>query len=147
MWPDRRILDLFGIEVPIFGLVGETVAWVGQQTYAENPNADALRWGTMRTFWFDADRPPAPGAATLRRSQDPTRSLAGTEAAPKGGCAADRDHDRDPNSTDISAFLATWLAEVTDESFRSDVNGDHVVNSADIAAFLAVWLEGVQGGC
>jgi hypothetical protein len=36
------------------------------ETYAENPNANALRWGTMFNFWFDADQPPGVGNATLR---------------------------------------------------------------------------------
>ncbi len=26
--------------------------------FATNPNAHALRWGTMFNFWFDADEPP-----------------------------------------------------------------------------------------
>ena len=28
------------------------------QTYDQNENANALRWGTMYNFWFDADAPP-----------------------------------------------------------------------------------------
>ncbi len=31
--------------------------------YATNPNANALRWGTLYNFWFDADAPPQ--SATL----------------------------------------------------------------------------------
>lgn len=28
------------------------------QTYAQNANSNALRWGTMYTFWFECNRPP-----------------------------------------------------------------------------------------
>ena len=41
--------------------VGE-VRW-SSETYAQNVNANALRWGTMYNFWFDSD------SATGRRSR------------------------------------------------------------------------------
>ncbi len=126
---------------------GVAVLWTATQTHAQNPDADALRWGTMRTFWFDADRPPAPGLATLRLFKDPTIELPVTVAAPVAGCPADWNDDGAANSSDISAYLTTWLAEITGESLRADVNGDHAVNSSDISAFLTLWLEAVQGGC
>ncbi len=34
-----------------------TVAW-STATFATDPNANALRWSTMYSFWFDADAPP-----------------------------------------------------------------------------------------
>ena len=34
-------------------------------TFATDQNANALRWGTMFTFWFDADVPPAGALHTL----------------------------------------------------------------------------------
>ncbi len=30
-----------------------------------NPNANALRWGTLYNFWFDADAPPLPSTSAL----------------------------------------------------------------------------------
>ncbi|MBI1849035.1 MAG: HYR domain-containing protein [Planctomycetes bacterium] len=35
------------------------------QSFAQNPNANALRWGTLYNFRFDADVPPIPGEATV----------------------------------------------------------------------------------
>lgn len=35
----------------------DTVAWSGE-TFATDPDANALRWGTMYNFWFDADAGP-----------------------------------------------------------------------------------------
>lgn len=41
-----------------------TVAW-STATFAGNPNANALRWSTMYSFWFDADAPPDTAVHTL----------------------------------------------------------------------------------
>lgn len=35
-----------------------TATFSTQQTYAQNQNANALRWGTMFNFWFDSTMPP-----------------------------------------------------------------------------------------
>jgi hypothetical protein len=34
------------------------VTWI-TESFANNPNANALRWSTMYNFWFDADRQPS----------------------------------------------------------------------------------------
>ncbi len=44
---------------------GGVVRWSSPQTFDENANSNAIRWGTMYTFWFDADAPPADVDATL----------------------------------------------------------------------------------
>ena len=35
------------------------------ETFAQNPNANAIRWGTMYNFRFDADQPPVDVNATV----------------------------------------------------------------------------------
>lgn len=40
------------------------VIWEGE-TFAANPNANALRWGTMYTFWFDVNATSLFGSVTL----------------------------------------------------------------------------------
>ena len=62
-------------------------------------------------------------------------------------CPADWNDDGVVNSTDISAFLTTWLASVQANDLAADFNGDQSVNSTDITAFLTAWLQAVQGGC
>jgi len=41
-----------------------SVTWASQ-TFAENPNANALRWGTLYNFRFDADAAPGTGNITV----------------------------------------------------------------------------------
>ena len=41
------------------------VEWSSPQTYAQNPNSNALRWGTIYNFWFEANTPPRNVDATI----------------------------------------------------------------------------------
>jgi glucose/arabinose dehydrogenase len=42
----------------------DSIAWT-TQTFAQNPNANAIRWGTLYNFRFDSDRPPQLQNATV----------------------------------------------------------------------------------
>jgi hypothetical protein len=45
------------------------VAWNSPEPYSTNQNSNALRWGTMYNFWFEANTPPtAPGAVSATLS-------------------------------------------------------------------------------
>jgi hypothetical protein len=129
-----------------------SVTWRSPQTFAQNPNTNALRWGTMYNFWFDADAEPTEGQATLGlfRPYTPDSvqfAAAVPSAAGGGGCATDFNGDLVVNSTDISAFLSAWLLSINEGTMDADFNGDLTVNSSDISAFLTVWLEEVNEGC
>lgn len=54
----------WGVTVDVF-----SVTWQSE-TYAQNPNANALRWATMFNFWYDSDAPPGTGSATLTLFRD-----------------------------------------------------------------------------
>lgn len=41
-----------------------SVSW-SSESLAQNPNANAIRWGTLYNFRFDSNRPPTTGNATL----------------------------------------------------------------------------------
>lgn len=45
----------------VAGAGGTTVTWA-TETFAQNPNANAIRWGTTYSFWIIADAQPAPGS-------------------------------------------------------------------------------------
>ena len=44
---------------------GGAVTWTTAQTYAQNPSANAIRWGTTYNFRFDANALPIAGNATV----------------------------------------------------------------------------------
>lgn len=46
-------------------VTASAVRWSSPQTFAQNPNTNALRWGTQYNFWFDANVGPAPSLAQL----------------------------------------------------------------------------------
>jgi hypothetical protein len=48
-----------------WSITGDTVTWSSPETYAQNPDTNALRWGTLYNFWFDVDAPAVAGDATL----------------------------------------------------------------------------------
>lgn len=50
--------------VEVDGLEAEAV-FRSQQTFDQNPNANALRWGTLYNFTITTDQPPTTGSATL----------------------------------------------------------------------------------
>lgn len=41
------------------------VTWSSPETFAQNANSNALRWGTMYTFWFDAAASPVTGNVNI----------------------------------------------------------------------------------
>ncbi len=43
---------------------GSAMIW-SAETFIQNPNANAIRWGTMYNFRFESNRPPTSGNATL----------------------------------------------------------------------------------
>ena len=42
----------------------KSLTW-SSETFAQNPNANAIRWGTLYNFRFDSDRPPQAANATV----------------------------------------------------------------------------------
>jgi len=46
-------------------VAGGNVSWATTQTFAQDANGNALRWGTTYSFRFDADAAPTTGLATL----------------------------------------------------------------------------------
>ncbi len=43
----------------------QSVTWESPATFAQDPDTNALRWGTTYNFWFDADRAPGEGVVRI----------------------------------------------------------------------------------
>lgn len=54
------------------------------ETFAQNPNANAIRWGTLYNFRFDSDRPPATTSATIGFFKTGAPMLASVQAPELG---------------------------------------------------------------
>ncbi len=88
-----------------------TVSW-STSTFAQNPNANALRWATMYNYRFDADTPPVPVTATigLFRAGSPTEvtfEVAGPDVAPVK-CPWDLVENGAVDINDLLELLANW---------------------------------------
>jgi len=114
------------------------VASWSTSTFEANPNANALRWGTMFNFWFEADRPPTTGVATLGlfkpgTALDPSIFVPVPSAPPAGD--ADLDSDGDVDGADLGVLLSKWGAGGV-----GDLDGSGMVDGADIGLMLVAWV-------
>ncbi len=90
---------------------GGAVTWQSPQTFAQNQNTNALRWGTLYNFRFDADQPPAAANATLGLFKPGTPSsmsvaVQGPSAPP---CEYDLDGDGQVGASDLALLLGDWV--------------------------------------
>ncbi len=114
------------------------------QTFAENPNANALRWGTMYNFRFRASVPPITGEARIDLFREGDHGepsfvlVPGLPVPADATCAADFDQNGSLEVPDIFAYLAAWFAE--DRAADFDNNG--LLAVPDIFAFIAAWFAG-----
>ncbi|HPF40061.1 MAG TPA: hypothetical protein P5081_04410 [Phycisphaerae bacterium] len=126
-------------------MVGNTVTWQSPDTFANNPNTNALRWGTMYTFWFTIDAPPAMGSVELSlfRPGTPTEITA-TVHTPLNcaGGKGDVNTDGLKNGLDVHSFSECLLTGATGAGSCTcaDMDASGAVDMADIAAFVGALL-------
>jgi hypothetical protein len=145
---ERRLVET-GDPVPMRnGQVGTLASILGVNTVAlsgRDPN------GVASVFFIGNVRPPPPPGMPPEYWYERVQTLYRIDYAVSTGkvCSADWNLDGQINSSDISAFLSAWLADLSADppTFLTDFNNDGAVNSADISAFLTAWLAGVGGGC
>ncbi|MFQ5429798.1 MAG: proprotein convertase P-domain-containing protein [Phycisphaerae bacterium] len=104
--------------------------------FTVDPNANAVRWGTLSNFWFDADAPPVSSAASLRRFKPGAGGnvvLAQTSAPTPADCNANGVPDADELAADPSldcngdGFLDACQLD------GSDCDGNGVLDECEIA--------------
>jgi hypothetical protein len=117
-----------------------SMSWA-TQTFAENASANALRWGTLYNFRFDANSGPVEGGAeatlTLFKPGTPTSvnssNIPAPGSLPPAQCPCDHNEDGTLNSQDFFDFTGDFF----NNDPASDFNGDQLINSQDFFDFLA----------
>jgi hypothetical protein len=137
--------------------MAERVAWSCTETFGENPNANALRWGTMYTFGFTANTPPRDGASgtlTLFKPHTPQSfgvALAATPSAP--ACIADLDDGTGTGTPDGGVTiddLLFYLGIYSDGVPRADVDDGSSTGTPDGGVTiddLLYYLLRFEAGC
>lgn len=114
------------------------------QAYTVDPNANALRWGTMYNFRFRAPVPPTTGEARIElfRPGEPgdadTVFVPGLPVPTVVVCPADFDGNGTLEVQDIFDLLTAWFAG----DLAADFDDDGTLGVPDIFAFLTAWFAG-----
>jgi hypothetical protein len=121
-----------------------TLSFATPQTYEQQPNTSALRWGTMYTFWFVSDAAPRyDGTVTLGVFKPHTvPSVEVTGVAVPGPTCGTADFNRDSEvgtDADIEAFFACLGGNCCPTCQSVDFNDDGDMGTdADIESFFRV---------
>ncbi len=130
------------------------VTFACAQAFAINANANALRWGNMNNFWFDATTAPAVGVQNaslglFKPSAVPSITLAVTApAAPPAPVCDGIDFNNDtfaPDTLDIDDFLSVFSGGPCSTGNCGDIdfNNDTLFpDTLDIDALLSVFSGG-----
>ncbi|MCG8408509.1 MAG: hypothetical protein MI923_25185 [Phycisphaerales bacterium] len=122
-----------------------SVIWSSPQSFAQNPNSNALRFGTMYNFSFDADKAPAQGIMTigLFRPGSPTDVFVDVPLPLGGGCPGDCVADGSVDGNDIQSFVNCILG-LGGNCLCADLDGGGA-GASDIPVFVNALLAG--SGC
>lgn len=135
---------------------GSHITW-STESHAANPNANALRWGTMYTYRFTANAAPVSGDMTIGLFKPATVNSPATSIVASGlpvpgpatsaGCRANWDGVGGVNSGDVTAFLNGWFNDLASGTLSTDFNCSGTVNSGDVTEFLNAWFAALLSGC
>jgi Dockerin type I domain len=119
---------------------GGTIRWA-TDSFDQNSAANALRWGTLYNFRFDATAPPAIGDATIElfKPGTPTSvTIAGVPLPAGAACPGDVNGDNAVDLGDLSILLANYGASGATREM-GDLSGDGNVDLTDLSALLTVF--------
>lgn len=117
------------------GPVSGGFRWNTTQTYAQNANANALRWGTLYNYRFTANFPPTSGTASIGLFRPGTPSdVTVTVPVPSGPtCDPDVNCDGAVNGFDIQATEEAVNGDFSNFCQASaDLNHDGAENGFDV---------------
>jgi hypothetical protein len=156
--PPGAVVTNVGFHAPLYhsGEVYDNTPWTAAVTtgavtwtpapYASDPtNANAIRWGTMYTFRFDANAPPLAGTVTLGLFKPGSPSSLAVDGIPvPGGCYPNCDNSTSVpvlNVADFTCFLQKFAAA---DPYANCDNSTSVpvLNVADFTCFLQKFASG-----
>ncbi len=107
------------------------VTWSSPQTFAQNANSNALRWGTMYNYWFEADSAPISRTAGmgLFRPGFPANLYFNIQAP---SCRADFNLDSNADFFDYLDFVQAF----SENQASSDFNHDGTINFFDYLDYV-----------
>lgn len=117
------------------------------QTFAQNPNANALRWGTTHTWIFESSTGPVAGSGRIELFNPGEAGEASwaTVALPvpgAGACPADFNGDSFVDFFDYDSFVTAFEVGGDLVGAAADINGDGFVDFFDYGDFVAVYEQG-----
>ena len=114
-------------------VTGSQVEWAGQ-TFAQNEDANAIRWGTLYSFWFDSELPPAEIDLGLFRPGKVSNMVIDLG----GGTAllGDMNLDGVVNLLDVGPFVD--LLSSGGFQKEGDTNQDGEFNLLDVSGFIDI---------
>jgi hypothetical protein len=118
-------------------IAGGAMTW-STQTFAQNPSANAVRWGTAYTFRFDADSGPAETDVEFELFKPGTPGVMIVPAmgpAPKPTCDGDATDDGVVDVSDLITVLTAWGTGAP----AADFDGSGVVDVTDLLTVLTNW--------
>ncbi len=119
------------------------------QSFDINPNANAIRWGTMFSFGFTSNQPPATGNVTLGLFKPGASAGAPTSIdavnlpvpTPPPSCAPDFNGDGSLDPDDLSDYIACYFTQPPCD--QADYNNDSSTDPDDLSDYIGAFF----GGC
>ncbi len=114
---------------------GGQVLW-STEPFAQNANANALRWGTLYNFRFDAAAPPVPGTMTLELFKVQGSVGVVVPVPASAGRPADLNADGQVDGADLGMLLSMWGSCA---GCAADLDSSGAVDGADLGTLLGDW--------
>ena len=118
------------------------------QSFSTNPNANAIRWGTMFSFGFTSDVPPTTGTATLGLFKPGADETAPTSLdavnlpvpTPPPSCLADFNGDGSLDPDDLSDYIGCFFT--APPCPQADINNDGTADPDDLSDYIGLFFAG-----
>ncbi len=116
------------------------VKWTSPESFAQNVNSNALRWGSTYTFWFTADTAPVMGSTTLGLFKTMTgESISISQVVPDASaCLVDIDGSGTVDVLDFFAFIVAF----NNGDPAADLDGSGTIDVLDFFAFIVLFDAG-----